>query len=92
MIAQTENYSYRDHQTLMFNKMKSYLTTPNCRRQIILTHFAKDEALSDDSESKIQPVLRENCCDNCSKRLQNKNDNVKEEDTFKDFTLEAHKV
>jgi len=93
MISQTENFNYRDHQTMMFNKMKSYLTASSCRRQIILTHFDKDDALKSDSPYKnIILPLRENCCDNCCNRLNNKNANINEEDSLKDFTLDAHKV
>lgn len=94
MITLTENHNYRDHQTLMFNKMKSYLTASSCRRQIILAHFAKDDNLSDESPKNktSQPLLRENCCDNCLNRLNNKNANINEEENLKDFTLDAHKV
>ena len=91
MISQSDNYSYRDHQNAMFNKMKTYLTMTNCRRQMLLEHFNKDDA-SNSPAKTIHFKVRENCCDNCAHRLKNISENIKEEDNYIDYTTEAQKV
>ena len=95
MISQVENAAYRDNQIKMFNKMKTYLSTSTCRRYLLLKHFETDEGIlldEDQTESKSRIRNRENCCDNCTMRLNNKINNIKEEDLYKDFSDDAEKL
>lgn len=70
----------------MFKLMINYLNTRNCRRMFILEHF--EGTSSDIKEPK------ENCCDNCTRKLNGcsdykKYEGIDEEGRF-DFSRDAH--
>ncbi|GJQ85483.1 hypothetical protein Trydic_g23073 [Trypoxylus dichotomus] len=63
-LSYTTEVSKKQREAMTQNFLK-YLETTNCRRQFILQYFG------DTSGKKEQAVL--NCCDNCTRKLKQKN-------------------
>lgn len=100
MISETKNESFKSHQFKMFQQMQEFLTTPKCRRQLLLKHFEEDEEATTSStrtgpgaarSSREEETheFRPNCCDNCTTRLQTNKTTV---DQKLDVTKDALRV
>lgn len=81
---------FRNIRNKQFVKMQHFLTTTNCRRQLILKHFEQDdEEITDNTTSAVKTNdFKLNCCDNCTQRLMNSSN----QDEEKDFSQEAEKL
>ena len=81
-------------------KVKHFLTTSSCRRNILLDYFATDiENLPKSDEVcsisvTYNQVWTDDCCDNCSKRLKlaASGDLSVNMDELQDYTEEAYKI
>jgi len=87
---QIKNETYREHQFTMLERMRKFLTTNSCRRVLLLSHF--EVANKTDSPTTAKTPLAPNCCDNCSKRLNNSDSKSSQSDQEKDYTEEAIKL
>lgn len=69
----------------MFQKMQEFLTTPKCRRHLLLKHFETDEDSTNASDEDNKILFRQNCCDNCTNRLKTNKTTIDEQiDVTKD--------
>lgn len=48
----------------MSRKMQEFLTTPNCRRRLLLDYFTNGKEKNSSTE-----LFAEKCCDNCTAHL-----------------------
>jgi len=82
---------FRNIKNKQFVKIQHYLTTTNCRRQLILEHFEQDDEEITDNTTNAATKTKDfklNCCDNCTQRLMNSSN----KDEEKDFSEEAEKL
>ncbi|KAK7463978.1 hypothetical protein BaRGS_00038018, partial [Batillaria attramentaria] len=61
-INEIKSEKFREHKTLMMNKMMQYLASASCRRRILLSHF--------EGQERLDVGGTENCCDNCRKKIE----------------------
>jgi len=79
-----KNPKFKQHKMDMFEEMKKFLTTNNCRRRILLNHFEEGNQVANDSE-----LFKPDCCDNCTLRLKSLSSSSNNQ--LKDFTNETLK-
>ncbi|CAL1547093.1 unnamed protein product, partial [Lymnaea stagnalis] len=60
-IRDIQSEKFRQHKMKMFSKVEQYLTTPGCRRRVLLSHF--------EAGNLNELGGTENCCDNCRQRI-----------------------
>ncbi|XP_068089721.1 bifunctional 3'-5' exonuclease/ATP-dependent helicase WRN [Hyperolius riggenbachi] len=85
MLSEIQNKQFREYKLKMLGKMEKYLTSSNCRRKIILSHF-EDKQLRKASSGIMGT---EKCCDNCKTRLQHNLSVTDTEDSLEDFGPQA---
>ena len=92
-INEIKNEIYKEYKTKMLAKMQHFLTTTSCRRHLLLKHFEDDLGDVNEAETKdAKKSCKKDCCDNCTIRLSNSNDDSNEEEELKDFSDDAFKL
>lgn len=96
MGQNTENPYLRDHRSKLFMKMRQFLTTPHCRRKILLDYFEAGASVEQDVPPSTSVIkLKRNCCDNCTNRLVSHANKDKDQqfspEKSKDFSSDAYK-
>ena len=88
-----ENEQVRNFRSKMNLKVRRFLTTSACRRQILLEYFETDEN-GESAQAGEKNVYKENCCDNCTNRIREieSGDFTSQEDNLVDFSQEAQKL
>jgi hypothetical protein len=94
-LSGIDNPEFRTFQAKIHSIVKKFLTTPSCRRKILLDYFENDiEYFEKNHDDEPKTNLKPNCCDNCTQKLKNKDNESSSSDCdqLKDFTEEALKI
>ncbi|XP_038648599.1 Werner syndrome ATP-dependent helicase homolog isoform X2 [Scyliorhinus canicula] len=65
LLSEIKSPKFRAYKIKMMEKIKKYLTSPKCRRNIILSHF-EDAQLR---KATLGIIGTDRCCDNCRLRI-----------------------
>ncbi|KAM8785196.1 bifunctional 3'-5' exonuclease/ATP-dependent helicase WRN [Rhynchonycteris naso] len=87
-LSEIRNENFRLYKLKMMAKMKKYLYSSRCRRQIILSHF-EDKQLR---KASLGIMGTEKCCDNCKSRLGHCLSIDDSEDPSQDFGPQAFQL
>uniref|UniRef100_A0A8C2TCQ9 DNA 3'-5' helicase n=1 Tax=Coturnix japonica TaxID=93934 RepID=A0A8C2TCQ9_COTJA len=86
LLNEIHNEKFRLYKLKMLEKMEKYLSSNNCRRKIILSHF-EDKQLRKVSSGIMGT---EDCCDNC--RCRDHTFNFDSEGGLQDFGKQAYQL
>ena len=76
LISEIQNSEFREHKLEMMGEMQSYLSTLDCRRQVILKHFEEKNKNNNNRQrpgdqsgkDAAQDKPKDRCCDTCDRR------------------------
>ncbi|XP_041086155.1 Werner syndrome ATP-dependent helicase homolog isoform X2 [Polyodon spathula] len=88
LLSSVKNDKYRGYKMKMMAKMEKYLSSPKCRRKIILSHF-EDKQLR---KASLGIMGTDKCCDNCSSRQLYDPSADDTESNLQDFGKEAYQL
>ncbi|MGH0173892.1 UNVERIFIED_CONTAM: hypothetical protein FKN15_078358 [Acipenser sinensis] len=88
LLSGVKSDNFRGYKMKMMAKMEKYLSSPKCRRKIILSHF-KDKQLR---KASLGIMGTDKCCDNCSSRLLYDPSADDTESNLQDFGKEAYQL
>ncbi|XP_078259913.1 bifunctional 3'-5' exonuclease/ATP-dependent helicase WRN isoform X2 [Rhinoraja longicauda] len=79
---------FRNYKIIMMEKIKKYLASSKCRRNIILSHF-EDEKLR---KATLGIIGTDRCCDNCKSRIGSCTYTDEPENEMQDFGKEVYQL
>ncbi|XP_041033594.1 Werner syndrome ATP-dependent helicase homolog isoform X2 [Carcharodon carcharias] len=88
LLSEIKSPTFRAYKIKMMEKIKKYLTSSKCRRNIILSHF-EDEQLR---RATLGIIGTDRCCDNCRLRIGSYVSADDPESEMQDFGKEAHQL
>ncbi|RXM97957.1 Werner syndrome ATP-dependent helicase-like, partial [Acipenser ruthenus] len=88
LLSGVKSDKFRGYKMKMMAKMEKYLSSPKCRRKIILSHF-EDKQLR---KASLGIMGTDKCCDNCSSRLLYDPSADDTESNLQDFGKEAYQL
>ncbi|XP_072898620.1 bifunctional 3'-5' exonuclease/ATP-dependent helicase WRN isoform X1 [Hemitrygon akajei] len=88
LLNEIKSSTFRNYKIKMMEKMKKYLTSSKCRRNIILSHF-EDEQLR---KATLGILGTDRCCDNCRLRIGSFTPADDQENEMDDFGKEAYQL
>ncbi|XP_067901322.1 bifunctional 3'-5' exonuclease/ATP-dependent helicase WRN isoform X4 [Heterodontus francisci] len=88
LLSEIKSPKFRNYKIKMMEKIKKYLTSSKCRRNIILSHF-EDEQLR---KATLGIIGTDRCCDNCRLRVGSCTSADDRENEMQDFGKEVHQL
>ena len=68
-LSEIQNPQFKEHKLEMMSEMQAYLSSLDCRRKVVLSHFdEKSSQIINEEEKKSLDQIKENCCDNCDRK------------------------
>ncbi|XP_032877925.1 Werner syndrome ATP-dependent helicase isoform X3 [Amblyraja radiata] len=88
LLNDIKNLRFRNYKIKMMEKIKQYLASSKCRRNIILSHF-EDEKLR---KATLGIIGTDRCCDNCKSRIGSCTFTDEPENEMQDFGKEVYQL
>ncbi|XP_048416891.1 bifunctional 3'-5' exonuclease/ATP-dependent helicase WRN isoform X2 [Stegostoma tigrinum] len=88
LLSEIKNPKFRAYKIRMMEKIKKYLTSSKCRRNIILSHF-EDEQLR---KATLGIIGTDRCCDNCRLRVDGCTSADDAENEMQEFGQEVYQL
>ncbi|XP_048451379.1 Werner syndrome ATP-dependent helicase homolog isoform X3 [Rhincodon typus] len=88
LLSEIKNPKFRAYKIKMMEKIKKYLTSSKCRRNIILSHF-EDEQLR---KATLGIIGTDRCCDNCRLRVDSCTSADDPENEMQEFGQEVYQL
>uniref|UniRef100_UPI00398EF587 bifunctional 3'-5' exonuclease/ATP-dependent helicase WRN isoform X2 n=1 Tax=Pristiophorus japonicus TaxID=55135 RepID=UPI00398EF587 len=88
LLMEIKSPKFRDYKIKMMEKIKKYLASSKCRRNIILSHF-EDEQLR---KATLGIIGTDRCCDNCRLRVDSCTSAGDPENEMQDFGKEVYQL